>query len=446
MSSATTDPVPLEWYAEVPRSVKKHVLFGLLLFALTFGGFGYWAFTAPLAAAVISPGSFVATGRNKIVQHLEGGIIKQILVQEGETVEVGQTILTLDETAALATERELFLRQVRLEAMEARIFAEMDDAERLTFPERVEALRADFDVASMLEAQTITFEAAKRQLDNDVALLRQSIDALTVRARGYELQVSSTQQQLEILKEDLESKQALLDRGLIRRSEVNTLRRAIAEAEGQIGRLTAEIDEIAALKERYAAQIEQTISERKSAALDELQLVQSELESVREQARRAENILRRSEVVAPVSGTVVTLHYHTSGGVIESGNPIAEILPTGEPLIIEVSIPRTEIDVVRQGQEATVRLTSLNARTTPILSGNVFYVSADSIVDTSQEMPQEVYLARVSVPPEQLDRVRGFTPTPGMPVEIMIQTEERTFFEYLMRPIADSMNRAFREQ
>lgn len=446
MSSATTDPVPLEWYAEVPRSVKKHVLFGLLLFALTFGGFGYWAFTAPLAAAVISPGSFVATGRNKIVQHLEGGIIKQILVQEGETVEVGQTILTLDETAALATERELFLRQVRLEAMEARIFAEMDDAERLTFPERVEALRADFDVASMLEAQTITFEAAKRQLDNDVALLRQSIDALTVRARGYELQLSSTQQQLEILMEDLESKQALLDRGLIRRSEVNTLRRAIAEAEGQIGRLTAEINEIAALKERYAAQIEQTISERKSAALDELQLVQSELESVREQARRAENILRRSEVVAPVSGTVVTLHYHTSGGVIESGNPIAEILPTGEPLIIEVSIPRTEIDVVRQGQEATVRLTSLNARTTPILSGNVFYVSADSIVDTSQEMPQEVYLARVSVPPEQLDRVRGFTPTPGMPVEIMIQTEERTFFEYLMRPIADSMNRAFREQ
>jgi HlyD family secretion protein len=140
------------------------------------------------------------------------------------------------------------------------------------------------------------------------------------------------------------------------------------------------------------------------------------------------------------------MHYHTPGGVIESGKAIAEILPTGEPLIIEASIPRTEIDVVHKGQEATVRLTSLNARTTPILSGEVFYVSADSIVDTSQEVPQEIYLARVSVPQSQLDRVRGFTPTPGMPVEIMIQTEERTFFEYLMRPIADSMNRAFREQ
>ncbi|WP_342071645.1 HlyD family efflux transporter periplasmic adaptor subunit [Yoonia algicola] len=154
----------------------------------------------------------------------------------------------------------------------------------------------------------------------------------------------------------------------------------------------------------------------------------------------------RSKVVAPVSGTILTLHYHTAAGVIESGKPIAEILPTGEPLIIEVSIPRTEVDVVQQGQGATVRLTGLNARTTPILEGQVFYVSADSILDNSQELPQEVYVARVSVAPSQLERVRGFTPTPGMPAEIMIQTEERTFFEYLIRPISDRMNRAFREQ
>jgi HlyD family secretion protein len=200
------------------------------------------------------------------------------------------------------------------------------------------------------------------------------------------------------------------------------------------------------VKNRYGAQIEQTVSERQSAALDELQLVQSELESVREQVRRAENVLQRSAVVAPVSGTVVTLHYHTAGGVIESGKAIAEILPTGEPLIIEVSVPRTEVDVVQQGQMATVRLTGLNARTTPILEGEVYYVSADAILDRRQEMPQEVYIARVSVSPEQLDRVRGFAPAPGMPAEIMIQTEARTFFQYLIKPITDSMNRAFREQ
>lgn len=446
MSDLTLYTEPAEWYADVPRSVARHIVFGVLLFILTFGGFGVWAVSAPLAAAVIAPGSFVATGRNKIVQHLEGGIIHSILVEEGETVEQGQPLLLLDETAALATERELFLRQTRLEAMETRLLAEHSGAQDLIFPPHIEQLRADFDVASMLDAQTVTFYAASRQLTNDIALLEQSIEALSVRARGYDFQLTATRTQLEILAEELESKQELLTLGLVRRTDVNTIRRAIADAQGQVGRLTAEIDEITEVTLRYQAQIAQTISERQSAALDELEIVQSELESVSEQARRAENILQRSEVLAPVSGTVVTLHYHTPGGVIESGKAIAEILPSGEPLIIEVSIPRTEVDVVHQGQEATVRLTGLNARTTPILIGELFYVSADSIHDTSQEIPQEVYLARVSVSPEQLNRVRGFTPTPGMPAEIMIQTEERTFFEYLTKPITDSMNRAFREQ
>lgn len=446
MTNVTIYAEPAEWYADVPRSVTKHIIFGILLFILTFGGFGAWALRAPLAAAVIAQGSFVATGRNKIVQHLEGGIIHEILVEEGDTVVEGQPLLLLDETAALATERELFLRQVRLEAMEARILAEHGGATALVFPTHIEALRADYAIASMLDAQKVTFDAAARQLHNDISLLEQSIEALTVRATGYDYQLISTRTQLDILREDMTAKEQLLARGLIRRSEVNTIRRAMAEAEGQIGRLTAEIDEITEVTQRYEAQIAQTISERQGAALDELQVVQSELESVREQVRRAENILSRSEVVAPVSGTIVTLHYHTAGGVIESGKAIAEILPAGEPLIIEVSIPRTEVDVVQKGQEATVRLTGLNARTTPVLLGEVFYVSADSIVDRSQEMAQEVYVARVSVPPEQLDRVRGFTPTPGMPAEIMIQTEERTFFQYLMKPISDSMNRAFREQ
>ena len=446
MTDVTVYVEPAEWYADVPRSVRKQVVFGLLLFVVAFGGFGVWAFRAPLAAAVIAQGSFVATGRNKIVQHLEGGIIREILVAEGDTVLEGQAILVLDETAALATERELFLRQARLEAMEARILAETSGADTLVFPAHLEALRSDFDVASMLDAQTVTFDAASQQLRNDIALLTLSIDALTVRAKGYQLQLDSTRTQLEILREDMDAKQQLLDRGLVRRPEVNTIRRAIAEAEGQIGRLTSEIDEITEVTKRYVAQIEQTVSERQGAALDELQRVQSELESVREQARRAESILRRSEVVAPVSGTIVTMHYHTAGGVIESGKPIAEILPSGEPLIIEVSIARTEVDVVQKGQEATVRLTGLNARTTPVLLGEVIYVSADAILDRSQQLPREVYVARVSVPPEQLARVRGFTPTPGMPAQIMIQTEERTFFQYLMKPITDSMNRAFREQ
>lgn len=446
MPNAILTAEPPEWYDDVPRSVRYHVMFGAFLLVFAFGGFGVWAFRAPLAAAVISQGSFVATGSNKIVQHLEGGIIKAILVEEGDSVTVGQPIMLLDETSALATERELFLRQIRLEAMEARIFAEYDRKEELIYPEALEQLRSDFNIAAMLDGQQIIFDSAAQQLRNDISLLNQSIEAITVRSIGYEEQLKATRAQLDILREDTAAKQTLVDKGLIRRSEFNTLRRALAEAEGQIGRLVSEIDEITAVKLRYKSQIAQTISEHRGAALDKLQVVQSELESVREQARTAENILRRAEVVAPVAGTVVRLHYHTSGGVVETGKAIAEILPTGEPLIIEVQIPRANIDVVRKGQEATVRLTALNQRTTPILKGKVFYVSADAILDRGQEVPKEIYVARVSVPPTELDRVRGFTPTPGMPAEIMIQTEERTFIQYLMKPVTDSMIRAFREQ
>ena len=437
---------PPEWYDEVPRSITRQVIFGLSLLAFTFGGFGFWTFKAPLAAAVISQGSFVATGSNKIVQHLEGGIIKEILVEEGQDVEAGQPLLLLDETSALATERELFLRQVRLEAMEARILAEYDQKDTLIYPTHLEQLRSDFNIASMLDGQEIVFDAATRQLQNDVNLLQQSINGLRERAQGYEQQLNATKVQLEILNEDSEAKEALLNKGLIRRTEYNTLRRAVAEATGQIGRLESEIRETQALSMRYESQIEQTINERQAAALDELQVVQSELESIREQARKAQGVLHRAEIVAPVSGTVVRLHYHTAGGVIESGKAILEILPTGEPLIIEVQIPRTEIDVVRKGQKATVRLTALNQRTTPILEGQVYYVSADAILDRANEVPQEIYVARVSVPPKELDRVRGFTPTPGMPAEIMITTQDRTFIQYLMKPVTDSMIRAFREQ
>jgi HlyD family secretion protein len=151
-------------------------------------------------------------------------------------------------------------------------------------------------------------------------------------------------------------------------------------------------------------------------------------------------------VLAPVSGTVVRLYYHTAGGVVESGRPILEILPESEPLIIEVQIPRNDIDSVRTGQPATVRLTALNQRTTPVLNGEVFYVSADSITDTSTGVPAEVYVARISLSVDEIRRVRQFTPTPGMPAQIMIQTAERTFAQYLAKPIADSMTRAFREQ
>src|SRR5690606_39174990 len=158
----------------------------------------------------------------------------------------------------------------------------------------------------------------------------------------------------------------------------------------------------------------------------------------------ARSVLGRTAIQAPVSGIVVRSYYHTGGGVIESGRPIMEILPSGEPLIIEAQVPRMQIDEVRLGQSASIRLSALNQRTTPILEGEVIYVSADAVTASGSSPSKEIYIVRVEIPGEELHRVKGFNPTPGMPAEILIQTRERTFFQYIAKPISDSMARAFR--
>lgn len=446
MRHAPTAIIDATWYDDVPRSIRGHVIFGTFLIISAFGGFGYWATQAPLAAAVVSQGSFIATGRNKIVQHLEGGIIEQIFVAEGDMVEAGQVLVRLDETSALGKERELFLRQVRLEVAQARFNSEYKQENTLKFPPHLEKLRADLEVATMMENQSLGFTVSMQGLKNDIGLLERSIEALGIRSSGYQSQLEATQIQVAILAEELADKQTLLDRGLVRRTDVNTVRRAIAEAEGQVGRLSAEISEISEVRDRYTAQIEQTLGEHRDKALDELQVVEAELDGIREQVRTAQEVLNRVDITAPVSGTIVRLYYHTAGGVVESGKAIVEILPSAEPLIIEAQVPRTNIDSVKIGLHATIRLSALNQRTTPVLEGKVFYVSADTITDQNSTAQQEVYLTRISIEPQELLRVPGFSPTPGMPAEIMIQTDERTFVQYLMKPILDSMSRAFRER
>lgn len=436
----------LEWYSDVPRSIARHTVLGLTVLFVALGSFGWWAFAAPLAAAVISQGSFVATGQNKIVQHLEGGVIQELMVTEGDTVTKGQPLLKLDETAALANERQLFLRRARLEAINARLDAQHDGLVEVDFPEYLMDWTDNLEVASIIASQKLNFETWQRKLQSDVRLLESNIDSLKFRAEGYDIQRKAMAQQLTLLKGELVGKKSLLEDGFIRQVEVNAIERAIADAEGEVGRLVAQVAETNAQIIKYDQQIEQTRAAHRQSVVDELQSIEAELDSVREQFRSAENVLQRALITAPVSGTVLKMYYHTAGGVVESGKSIAEILPSNVPLIIEIQVPRTDIDSINIGQPAMVRLTALNQRTTPVLNGNVFYISADSLPDTNNGARREVYVARVSLSASELQRVPGFTPTPGMPAEVMVQTEERTFFSYLAKPVVDSMARAFREQ
>jgi HlyD family type I secretion membrane fusion protein len=433
------------WFADVPRSIRTQTVFGLVLALGVFGSFGTWAALAPLASAVIAPGSFVATGRNKIVQHLEGGIIAAILVNEGDRVVEGQELVRLDGTASHANARQLLLRQLRLEAILARLQAEAQSAESYQPPAGVTAAMADPEVRAINKSQQDSFRSARLKVANQIRLLEQNIAALEFQHGGLTAQTTSMQRQRVLLAEEFKTKASLLASGIVTRSAVSAVERAVADADGDISRLQAETKIALSQMSKFRMEIVQTRDAMSQVAIDEMQNIEAELDAVREQIRSADNVLGRTTIVAPASGVVVRIHYHTAGGVIESGKPILEILPLDVPLIIETQIPRMQIDEVRAGQHAAVRLSALNQRTTPVLEGEVIYVSADSIQAGATGEQGNIYLARVSVSAAELARVAGFTPTPGMPAEILIQTHERTFFEYLMKPIVDSMARSFRE-
>ena len=437
------------WYASIPRSARMHTLFGCVIIAGTVLGFGVWGGTAPIAGAVVASGIFVATGQNKIIQHLEGGVIRDIAVREGDMVEPQQLLITLDDTAPKAELRRLELRYTRLRAMDTRLQAEMREAAELIFPASIGGAGDDPETAPILESQKLTFEARRQSLNSEIATIKEGINALHERVQGAQLQMAGVNEQLRLLGEEIEAKTVLVKSGYVRKPELLALQRAEASLQGELGRLQGEMGDA---RERIARGSEQIVAARKAAiktAVEQLHDVRAELNDVRERIRTARGVLDRIQIVAPVKGVVVKLRYHTPGGVIEAGKNIMEILPVQAEVIIEVRVRPQDIDHVRNGQSAMVRLTALNQRLTPMVSSKVIYVSADAVPDEkkgAQQTPSDVYLARIALDPREAAAIPGFRPTPGMPAEVYITTSERTFFEYLTRPIRDSMARAFREQ
>jgi HlyD family type I secretion membrane fusion protein len=435
-----------EWYADVPRRTYVPTAAGIASIVVFLLGFGYWSNTALIAGAVITSGAFVTTGQNKIIQHLEGGVIREILVHEGDIVEQGQSLIQLDETGPKAELDRMLLRHIRAEAMESRLVAEIRDEQQVTLPQDLMARRNEPDVRSMIGSQQLTFDAWRKNLESDVAALQDSISAIKERISAAQTQKKAVEHQIELIGEELTNKSALLPAGLVRKPEILALQRAQAALNGEVGKLEGEIGEA---KEQIAKTKQQIIGIRTAAikdAVEQLHQVRAELTDLRERIRSQQGVLDRVNITAPVRGIVVKLRYHTTGGVIEPGKNIMEILPLRDSLVIEVRVRPQDIDHVKIGQEASIRLTALNRRTTPTLLGRVMYVSADALPDDLQTVAgREVYVVRVQLDEEQPPPMQNFKPKPGMPAEVYIKTAERTFFEYLTQPIRDSMARAFRE-
>jgi HlyD family type I secretion membrane fusion protein len=441
------------WHQDVYHSARGPIALGLLILLIWACGFGVWATVAPLASAVVASGSFVATGQNKQVQHLEGGIIRQLLVREGDIVEANQPLLRLDDTAAQSKLRRLVTRQYRLLATAARLRAEINASDRLQLPLALVAEKGDPEVQSIVQAQEGELMARRQSLANQEQVLRKEIAALKESVRGYEAQMSANRERYALFDEELKAKSPLIEHQLIRKSEILALQRSEVGLAGELGDLlghSGDATERIARAEQQIAQLRLAAVEKAS---EDLRGTETELDDLREQILAARDVVQRTEVRAPVRGIVVKLNQYTTGGVVAPGGTILELLPVNDELVIEARVNPNEITHVREGQSALIRLTALNQRLTPMIEGKVIYVSADTVIDQGarrtgeqEAARRDTFIVRVRLDDHDLrHKVENFRPTPGMPADIFVETGQRTFVTYLMRPVADSFSRAFRE-
>ncbi len=445
-----------EWYRGVPLSAKWPIFTGLAILVVWLGCFGIWAGVAPLNSAVVAPGTFVATGQNKLVQHFEGGIIREIAVKEGDVVHANQVLVRMDDTAVNAKLRRLILKKYRLVAMKARLEAEMSSSETIETPAAFSESARDPEINAILERQRTELRARRTSLATDESVLRKQISGLEESIRGYQAQVQSTKDRIALFAEELRDKDSLLGQQLVRKSDVLAVRRSEAGLGGDLGEY---LGRIADSKERIAQANEKIAQVHSTAlrdAIKELRETETDLDDVEEQIRAAQDVVDRVDVRSPVRGIVVKQNFHTPGGVVSPGAVILELLPIGEERIIEARVNPKDISHVSVGQEALVRLSALNQRITPMVGASVIYVSADALADQLQaktekqadnsDTRREFYVVRVRLDHDDILRsMPEFVPTPGMPADVYIKTGERTFFEYIMKPVFDSFSRAFRE-
>lgn len=421
------------------RAARGPLLAGLLLVGGGVVGSLAWAATAPLDSAAIAQGVVVVDGQRKSVEHLEGGIVRQILVREGAAVTAGQPLVILDDTQDRTLLDTLRGQLLALMAEEARLLAERDDAEAVTFDA---AAFAGAD-ARVLDAQRAMFDARRATLTSQEDITTRRIAQLTDQKRGLEAQAEAAADQQALLEEELKAAQGLFDKGYERKPRILELRRKLSELGGARGEALAAM-----------AEVEQKIGEARLQVLDlrarllaevteRLGSVQTRIAELREQARGLEDRVARAVVRAPRDGVVVDLAVHTEGGVVAPTGRLMDIVPTGDALIVEARLRPEDIDQVRPGLPSEVRLTAYHARTTPTLTGEIALVSADRLEDP--RTGEAYYAARVRLSPEALEQAGDLTLQPGMPAEVMIRTGARTALDILVQPLRDSMRRSFRE-
>lgn len=428
----------------IDDTARGSMLAGGVIIALFFGAAGTWAAIAPLASAVVAPGVVKVEGNRKSIQHLEGGIVKELKVKEGDRVQAGQTLIVLDNTQALGASDVLQRQQDDLKAQEARLIAERDGLAAIDFPAELVARTGEPDVATLLKSQSGLFQSRRASLNGQVAVLQQKIAQTKEQIVGLQALLASRKQQLESIQNEVKGLRDLFQKGYVPRQRMLELERSAADFEGQVGDTTANIARARQTIAEATLQITQAQNERAAQVATDLRDIQARLLEVAPKLQVAKDTLKRNEIQAPYSGYVVGLSVFSVGGVIGRGEKVMDIVPDTGALTIDASVNVEDIDDLRTDIPAEIRLTAYTERTTPIVMGQVTQVSADRLTDN--KTGAGYYSVLVKVNPGELEKYPKIRLSPGMPVVVMVPTSERTALDYLLKPLTDSVSRAMREK
>jgi HlyD family secretion protein len=425
-------------------SLRTSVIAGLLTIAVAFGGFTAWSVFGALDSAAIAPGVIIVDSRRKTIQHLEGGILDELLVEEGDRVSAGQPLLTLQATRAEAELGQLESQYWGARARLARLSAEMEGADSFRFPEAVLDAAQDTPIAAILSTESRLFRARLDTHETSIDLLRRRITQTESQIEALRALSRATRAQLAYMAEERDAIQQLVNRGHERRTRLLDLQRRVAELEGELSDIAARL---AVAEETIAAtelEIVRLQESRTADIFDKMRETQAQIAELEDRMRSARDVLSRTTIIAPQSGLITDIRHFTPGGVIAPGEPILDLVPLDDELVVEAQVRPTDIDSVHPSLPAAVRLTAYSRRTVPVVDGEVVYVAADLSHD--ETTGQSFYVARVQLAEESLAAVDRVELYPGMPTEVLITTGERSPLDYFLSPITASLARAGREE
>jgi HlyD family secretion protein len=428
------------------HSIQRYMIAGMIIVVLVTFGIGGWATTTQLSGAVIGQGVLVVDSSVKKVQHPTGGVVGELRVRDGDRVKAGDILVRLDETQTLANATIITKSYDELLARQARLEAERDNQDQVAFPNVLleRAKDANSEAARAIAAERSLFDLRRQARSGQKAQLKERSAQLQEEIKGYVGQAEAKQKEVELIHQELDGVRTLWQKNLVPITRLTALERDTARLEGERSQLSGMMAQAKGKIAEIGLQIIQVDQDLRTEVGKDLIEARSKISELAERKTAAVDQLNRIDIRAPQNGRVHQLSVHTVGGVIQPGEPIMLIVPDADALAVEVKIPPRDINQLYPGQTAFLRFAAFNQKTTPEVEGEVSMISPDLTQD--QRTGTSYYMTRVVLKPEQLAQLGHEKLVPGMPVDVFIQTPGRTALSYLVKPLKDQADRAFKER